>query len=208
VNPYGEASFITDLEGALQTRDLSAGFGVSFLDGSSLSLSYTDRFEHLEDPFPVRSGAVVPAGSHDFGEARVTYQSNAGRRFSGSVSITDGGYFNGDLRSVGLGALWRLDRHWAFDLFADRNAVTLPDASFTADVYGGRVTWGLSTSVITSAYVQYNAEAEEVFSNLRLNLIHAPLSDLFIVYTERRSTTSGDVIDRLLSFKVTKLFAF
>ena len=92
--------------------------------------------------------------------------------------------------------------------FTDQEREAETVASFTADVYGGRVTWGLNTSVITSAYVQYNAETEEVYSNLRLNVIHAPLSDLFLVYTERRSATSGDVIDRLLSFKVTKLLAF
>jgi hypothetical protein len=109
---------------------------------------------------------------------------------------------------MGLGALWRMNRHLAFDIFADRNEVTLPEAAFTADVYGARINWALSTRFFTTAFVQYNAETEEVFSNVRLNLIHAPLSDIFVVYTERRSANGGDVIDRLLSFKVTKLFAF
>ena len=208
VNPYGELSYITDTEGSLLTRDAAAGFGVAFHDGSSLNLSYTDRFERLAEAFTVRSGAVVPAGDHDFSEARVTYQSNAGLPFSGNISLTEGGYFNGDRRSIGVGALWRVNRHWAFDLFADRNEITLPEASFTADVYGGRVTWGLNTSIITSAYIQFNAETDELFSNLRVNVIHAPLSDVFLVYTERRSASSGDIIDRLLSFKVTKLMAF
>lgn len=208
VNPYGSISYITDMEGSLLTRNATAAFGVAFLDGSSLSLSYTDRFEHLDEAFTVRSGASVPAGDHDFAEVRARYQSNAGRRFSADVSLTRGGYFNGDRSSIGVGALWRVNRHWALDLFADRNEITLPDAAFTADVYGGRVTWGLNTKVITSAYVQYNAQTDEVFSNLRVNVIHAPLSDVFLVYTERRSATSGDVIDRLFSFKVTKLLAF
>jgi len=75
-------------------------------------------------------------------------------------------------------------------------------------VYGARVNWALSTRFFTTAFVQYNAETEEVFSNVRLNLIHAPLSDVFVVYTERRAAVGGDVIDRLLSLKVTKLFAF
>jgi hypothetical protein len=49
-------------------------------------------------------------------------------------------------------------------------------------------------------------------TNLRFNLIHAPLSDIFLVYQERRDLDTAlvepTVLDRLLTLKVTKLFAF
>jgi len=208
VNPFAEISYITDPSGLLLTRDVSFGLSAELRDGGTFSASYGDRFDRLERSFNVRPGVVVPMGDHAFGESQVSYQSSAGRPLSGSVRLTKGGYYSGDRRSLGMGALWRVNQHLAFDLFADRNRVTLPDASFKADVYGGRVNWAVSTRFFTTAFVQYNAETEEVFSNVRLNLIHAPLSDLFLVYTERRSADGGDVIDRLLSFKVTKLFAF
>ena len=75
-------------------------------------------------------------------------------------------------------------------------------------MYGARVTWGLNTRAFSSAFVQYNAEARELFTNVRINIIHAPLSDVFLVYTERRSTGGGGVLDRLISFKVTQLLSF
>ena len=208
VNPYAELSYITGPTGLLLTREASLGVGADFRDGGAFSASYTHRFERLDQSFKVRTGAVVPSGDYSFAESQASYQSSAGRPFSGSLRVTKGGYFSGDRTSMGLGALWRLNRHLAFDVFADRNEVTLPEASFTADVYGARINWALSTRFFTTAFVQYNAETEEVFSNVRFNLIHAPLSDIFVVYTERRSANGGDVIDRLLSFKVTKLFAF
>ncbi|MGD8320689.1 MAG: DUF5916 domain-containing protein [Gemmatimonadota bacterium] len=208
VNPYAEVTYVTDPGGLLLTRNATAGFGVSFQDGGSFNVSYADRFERLDEEFRIRAGAVVPVGDYAFSEKTVSYQSNAGRAFSGSVSYTQGGYFNGDRRSVGLGALWRVNPHLAFDLFADRNEITLPDTAFSADVYGGRINWALSTRFFTTAFVQYNAQTDEVFTNVRLNFIHAPLSDLFLVYTERRSAGSGAIVDRLLSFKVTKLMAF
>jgi len=207
VNPYGEISYITDPDGLLLTRAATAGLGVDFRDGGSFQASYTDRFERLEEDFLLR-GATVPAGDYSFAESQVSYQSSAGRGFSGKASVTSGGYFDGDRTSLGLDILWRVNQHLAFDLFADRNDITLPDVAFTADVYGGRLNWALSTRFFTTAFVQYNAQTDEVFSNLRLNYIHAPLSDLFLVYTERRAADSGEVIDRLLSFKVTKLVAF
>ncbi len=208
LNPYGEVSRITDPSGALLNRDVTAGLEVEFRDGGTLSASYTDRFERLDEDFRVRPGAVVGAGDYGFHEAAVSYKSSAGRPFSGSVSMTSGGFYDGDRNSVGLGALWRPSRHLGLDLFVDRNEITLTDASFTADVYGARINWALSTRFFTTAFVQYNAETDEVFSNVRVNFIHAPLSDVFLVYTERRAAGSGDVIDRLVSFKVTHLVGF
>ena len=44
-------------------------------------------------------------------------------------------------------------------------------------------------------------------SNLRLNIIHRPLSDIFLVYNERRDERLGR-IDRALIAKMTYLVAF
>ena len=61
------------------------------------------------------------------------------------------------------------------------------------------------------AFVQYNQATDELITNARFNFIHAPLSDLFLVYAERR-TFAGDAVqtllDRGLTLKVTKLVAF
>jgi hypothetical protein len=45
-------------------------------------------------------------------------------------------------------------------------------------------------------------------TNLRANLIHAPLSDLFLLYTERRDTKGGGVLQRFFTMKLTRLLIF
>ena len=40
------------------------------------------------------------------------------------------------------------------------------------------------------------------------NRIHAPLSDLFLVYTEHRSLSDHVVLDRVITAKVTRSVAF
>jgi hypothetical protein len=37
---------------------------------------------------------------------------------------------------------------------------------------------------------------------------HHPLSDIYIVYNDRRDTTGGQLVERALIVKVTNLFAF
>ncbi|MBI4538600.1 MAG: carbohydrate binding family 9 domain-containing protein [Gemmatimonadetes bacterium] len=207
VNPYVEVDYITNLADVLETRTSALGFAVNFADGSVLSLEYSDRFERLFQDFRVRADAAVPRGTYHFDEGSVSYRSSAGRPLSGSVRLSQGGFFNGERTSVGLSGVWRPSHHLTLDLSADHNEVALPESRFTADVYGFRMHFATSARLITSAFVQYNRDTDEVVSNLRLNFIHAPLSDFFLVYTERRDVAGGGgVLERQLTAKVTKLF--
>ena len=67
---------------------------------------------------------------------------------------------------------------------------------------------GFSATHVLSSFVQYNAATNQFTSNTRFNCIHHPLSDLFVVYNERRDTTSQALIDRALIVKFTNLFDF
>jgi hypothetical protein len=48
----------------------------------------------------------------------------------------------------------------------------------------------------------------EVSTNIRFNIIHHPLSDLYLVYNDRRDTLAGQAIERALIIKLTNLFNF
>ena len=208
LNPYVESHYFTDLSGTLETRLSTAGLDLDFQDGGTLSTSVTDRFERVEDPFSVR-GAEVGIGDYDFVETAIRYQTSGARRISGRVNLGGGGYFGGDRRSVGGNVLGRLNHQVLMGLSANHNRIELPGQGVTtADVYGANLDVFFSTRLLTSAFVQYNEASEELVTNLRFRWIHAPLSDLYIVLTERRDTAAGDVLDRFVTMKWTKLFAF
>lgn len=206
-NPYVEMDYMTNLESVLETRTGTAGLDVDFIDGSSLRLSVADRYERLFEPFDLGE-ATVPAGEYDFDEGSVEYRSSAGRALSGRVRLAAGGYFDGTRRTVEGTALWRPTPHFALDLTAQHNVLETGGREFTADVFGGRLELAGSTSLFGSAYVQYNEATDELISNVRFNFIHAPLSDVFLVYRERRAMDGGAVLDRRLTAKVTRLFSF
>jgi hypothetical protein len=138
----------------------------------------------------------------------VSYQSNAAKALSGEVGFSGGGFFHGDRRSVKLGGRWRPNHHFAIDLMAERNQIDLPDQSFTADVVGARVDVSRSTRSFVSGFFQYNTSSEESVINLRWNFIHSPLSDLFVVYSERRNGEGGEALERAVTLKATKLLSF
>ncbi len=209
INPFVETDVVTDLDGRILTRVHNASFSVGLQDGSRVGVEVTDNFERLDDSFSVQGDAVVPAGDHSFQEVSANASTSAGRELSGRVRLSRGGFFNGDRNSASVSALWRVSYRLAVDASAQRNALSIPGApSFDADVYGGRVTFAANTRFFTSAFLQYNSATTDVVSNLRLNFIHSPLSDLFLVYTERRNRSGERPTERFLSFKVTKALAF
>lgn len=209
VNPYLEGHYITDLDGLLETRTGTAGVGVEFRDGGALDLQLSDRFERVERPFRVGTDVRIPVGSYGFQDASARYTSNRGRTVSGSVELSGGGYFGGARRSVGATLLWEPGYRFVMDLSATHNELTVQGRSFTADLYGARLKYAYSTRLYGGVLVQYNAATEEVVRSLRLTFIHAPLSNFYLAYTERRDVgdTKG-VRERFLTAKLTKYFQF
>ena len=208
VNPWVEIDYVQDLESVLVTRTRTAGFGVSFLNGSGLTLNYTDRFELLREPFRVSAEGTVPIGRYNFGSGSVQYRSAPGRALTGFVRVERGGFFDGTLTSLSGGLMWRPSHHLSVDLSANHNDISLPDGAFTADVFGGRVDYGFSTKVFASAFVQYNAAQDQFVTNVRFNYLYSPLSDIFLVYTERRDMAADTTVERVLTAKVSKSIGF
>lgn len=209
VNPFAEVDYVTDLQGRLLTRIFTGSLDVSYRQGGRFGFDVVRNFERLDQPFNVRAGAVVPVGDYVFNSSAVSLGTSTHRPLWARARYSRGGFFNGNRTSLSLSGQLRASYRLTFDFSAERNELSLPGApDFAADVYGGRAVFSASTRLFTSAFVQYNALTDEVVTNVRLNYIHAPLSDLFLVYTERRSLSGATPADRLFSLKVTKAFAF
>ncbi len=209
VNPFAEFTNTTDLSGHLESRETQAGLSLDFHDRSTLNFGWTRTFERLAAPFNVRAGVSIPVGDYTFSQGSVRYQSSQGHALSGNLNVSSGGFWDGTRTTVSGGLRWQPDHHLVLDVDATHNAVTAQGTSFTADLYGARLQYAWSTALNFSGFVQVNADTDEMVTNLRMNFIHAPLSDLFLLYTERRALAAdGGVLERFLTVKVTRLLLF
>jgi hypothetical protein len=208
INPYLELDYITNMESALETRKGTVGLGIDFRDGSGLTFTAADRLEVIDEAFPVADQGEVPVGRYAFKEASVAYRSNAAKPLAGEVRVSGGGYYQGERRSLSMSGSWRPNQHFALDVQAERNGIDLPGNSFTADVYGARMDLAGSTRLFLSGFLQYNTASEDTVLNLRLNFIHSPLSDLFLVYSDRQNHGASGYHQRTLALKGTKLLSF
>lgn len=211
VNPHADVRYFSNLDWNLETRELSGAVDVTFIDGSVLALGYEDNFERLFVPTDI-AGVEVPTGDYSFRTRSVRYQASGERMLSGSLGYSQGGFYDGDRRSVNGGLVFRPSYHLAFDFGVQHNALNLAGSDFTADLISGRFRYAYNTKLFLMGFVQYNESTEDLVTYLRLNILHAPLSDIFLVFSERRNVAAGvfngaTVLDRMVTAKITRLIA-
>lgn len=208
INPYVEVRRITDLDGRVESVSASGAVGLSFPDRSRVNLSADRRFERLDAPFEIRPGTFIPVGDYTFHEGSLSYSSSQGRTLSGNVGVSAGEFYDGTRFTLAGGLRWQPDHRLILELDATHNSLDVQDTRFTADLYSARAQYAVSTVLNFTGFVQYNADVDELITNLRGNFVHAPLSDVFLLYTERRPTGGGGPLERFLTLKVTRLLVF
>jgi hypothetical protein len=102
----------------------------------------------------------------------------------------------------------RVGEHFNASMNLQINDIDLRAGSYVSKLVTTRVNYNFNTRMFVNALLQYNTDSRQWSSNVRFNLIHRPLSDVFLVYNDRRLDGSGDLIDRALIAKVTYLMAF
>jgi len=199
--------YITTTSGTLETRQMETRFGVDFQNSSRLSVGRDFRFERLREDFPILSNQTIPPGDYAFSEYSLLLVVDRSRMFSGEARLATGDFFSGSRDSYRFLFGFRSGYRFESQVTWNHNDITLPSGDFSTDLVNTRLQYSFNTRMFLNALIQYNSELKEISSNIRFNLIHKPLSDLFLIYNERRSTT-GEVRERALIGKLTYVFSF
>ncbi len=210
INPYVDVDVYTNLDDALESRGVEAGAIMSLLAGGQIAVRVRDRYERLFETTTI-GGVDIAQGTYEWLEPGVTLATRGDLPVFVRGNAQWGDFYDGSRTSLSADLTVRPNEHVSIEVGGQRNDLTLGGSAFTADIYSAGVRLALNTQAFLLAFVQYNEATDELVSNARVNIIHAPLSDIFLVYTERRSLTSGvanSVLERGLTLKVTKLFAF
>jgi hypothetical protein len=201
---------INRLGGDLQSRLVQAHLSLNFQDGSGSELGVEPATENLVEPFVInrRRGISIPAGRYDFNDWFITWRTNSSAPLSLNGRVDTGEFYDGYRQSVLVGAAVRLYGRLNASISESRNQIRLRAGQYTTDLVTARVEYGFSTMAFVNALVQYNTDAREWSSNLRVNVIHRPLSDFFLVFNERRNSETGGLLDRAVIAKITYMVAF
>jgi hypothetical protein len=180
-------------------------FGTLFMNTAEVRAWVNSTFERLDESFDIGPVLSVAPGVYQFEDTGVSVDTNGSAALSGGVQVRAGEFWTGKQRTGTASLRYRFSAHVAASATVSRSLVELPEGSFTGDLLGMRLDWSFTPRMFLNAFVQYNGEADAWLSNIRFNLIHRPLSDIYVVWNETRSP---GITRRALLLKYTHLIAF
>lgn len=202
----------------VETRTQEAYAGVQFENNGSVNFTVNQTFDRLAEKFVIRrADPAIPSsaeisiapGDYKYLAYSLNFNSGNSRKFSIGGNASTGEFWDGRRKAFGGGFGWNPNAHFGVDITYSRNRVNLPQGrKFTTELFGSRLIYGFSPRAFLNAFIQYNADTRQVSSNIRFDLIHHPLSHLYVVYNDRRDTTSGRLLERAFILKLTNLFNF
>ena len=155
--------------------------------------------------------AAIPAGGYAWTDWQFKGSTNASKKLSATYTLIEGGFWNGTQHSQQLLVTTRPSAQFSSSVGVSHTEakLSLPDTRLEALLWTARMNYSFTTNMFFDGLTQYDPRSHQLNANLRFNLIHHPLSDLFVVLNQQKITrpdapaTGFGVI-----VKYTQMFAF
>ncbi len=196
--------------GGLESRYMDWHWPITLQNSTFVEVGTNPNVEVIDERFFInaRRGIYVDPGRYEFKEHFVLANTNSAAPFSMNLRYGIGDFYDGYRRSYTVGGTFRLNEHLNISLSDSINDIDLSSGAYLTNLVTGRVNFYFSTKVFVNALVQYNTDTNQWSSNVRLDIIHRPLSDIYLVYNERHDSRSGAMLSRAVIAKMTYLLAF
>lgn len=177
---------------------------------------FVERFQDRPlAPFTVFNAdgkrVVIPPGPYTWHQLVEEFLSDPSARASMTLRIRTGGFYNGDFNDWELNTSQRVGTRFTSSVGWTRQNVDLPYGKFHTDLVPVKISYSFTTLASIQALVQYNNQTSLVSSNVRLALLNRSGTGLFVVYNDRRDTSSLDpheILGRSFVVKYTRLLDF
>ncbi len=166
---------------------------IFFQNTSQLRFRLNHIFLDLVYPFALTE-TPLPAGQYDNWEFNVQLNSDTRKDINFSLFSVYGGFYNGNKFTNTIDINFRSQPWGNFSVGFENNRIRLPEPYGNLDItlLSARAEVNFSTALFWTTFFQYNTQANRMNINTRLQWRYAPMSDLFLVYTDNYVT-----LDRL-----------
>ena len=202
--------YITDNDNRLASREARAEFQTDFHSGDIVSLAAVSAHESLPQAFAIQ-GVRIPPGGYNFTTGVLSYTAGQHHRIAGVMSFEAGGFYGGTRKTVSYLGRIEISPRLGIEPNISQNWIDVPQGTFTTTLVGARTTLTITPRMFVAALVQYTSGSSSLSSNVRLRWEYRPGSELFLVYTEGRSTLpvrGTELQSRGIVLKINRLFRF
>ena len=172
-------------------RNLNVNVDFGFRDQSSFSAgvynNYTYLFEEFDPTNLYADGTLpLPIGGYTYSGWQAGYASSSSHNLQGALDLSASQFFNGQAWNVSGELSYRWQPWGTFAVNCNYDRIRMPHPYASADFWliGSRAELAFSRSLFASAFFQYNTQANNFNINTRLQWRFAPVSDVFLVYTD------------------------
>jgi hypothetical protein len=181
-----KAEHIVDMDGSVQDWVVGPSFQPQWSSGEYLNVYGLRGGTVVPGAFQLVEGVTVPAGDYETWQVGWIAGTSRNRPVHVNVSGSVQRIYDGMLRTVSASVTGAVGRHAKVALSHTHHEGDLPTGQFAGELASVRMTYAFSTRMFLSALFQYNSLEDSFGTNLRLNVIHRPGSDLFLVLNETR----------------------
>jgi len=209
--PELDVDMLWDPDFTLTDRATELTYTLMWRDRSSISLELENNYVMLlEDWDPTHTGGEeIPAGSEfHWNEISLTYLSTMKRLFTFTLEGRYGGFYGGTKASFEAEMNYRVQPYGSLSLVGSYNHIEMPEPYNSADLWlvGPKLDITFTEKLFFTTYVQYNNQIDNINMNMRFQWRFAPVSDLFIVYTENAYPSGWTTKNRGIVLKLSYWF--
>jgi hypothetical protein len=212
MHPHIVWDYYTDRDGVMIAKRLHSGYSFFMNSGAYAELSFNPAFQKIDGPLTLHAGSPqLPAGDYGWNEYQIRGSTDPSRVVSLSYTGILGGLWSGTQRTVNFALTVKPSYKVRGTLGVQRTDADLDDpvGDFVRTIWTFRGNYSFTTNMFVDALMQYDPDQDRLNANVRFNLIHRPLSDLYIVFNEQRITgPDAPVAGRAVIVKVTRMFSF
>lgn len=195
--PGFDFDIILDPSAEMTDRQTQLTYTIGWQNRNQITFNVSDYYVKLLNAFdPTNSGGIklIAGSDYNWQSAGVNFSSDFRKMFNFSVNGGYGNYYNGTRSTLGATINYRSQPYGSISITANYNDISLPDPYKSVKLFliGPRLDLTFTDKLFFTSFVQYNNQIDNLNLNLRFQWRFAPVSDLYIVYTE--NSFPGDYI--------------
>ena len=177
------ASLTNGQDDEKQSSTVGGHGGFRFRANDRISWALTRNFERLDVPFRIRPNAEIPVGDYTSNAASIGFRTDNSKFFSVNATFQKEDYFGGDRTRYNGGIGLRTGKYLNLEAGISHNVFDIPIANgeFDATTFSMNVNAAYSRKLFAKALIQYDNFSGNVQANIRIDWIHSPGADLFLV---------------------------
>jgi len=209
--PAFKLDMLFDPSMKITDRETQLLYQVEWMNKSILVFDVKETYQKLLAPFdPTNTQSVPFAANQKFNwkEMGISFTSDIRKPLNLLVSTRYGGYYEGTRGTVYTELYYRVQPYGSLALISSYNNISMPLPYKSAGFYliGPRIDFTFTDKIFFTSLVQYNNQIKNTNLNLRFQWRFAPVSDLFIVYTENSFPSDHRIKNRGLVLKISYWF--